>query len=71
MSEVAVPATVSVTPSPQLTVTWVTVVLLATVNVADTCCPTIAGLGDSAGVDTTGTFPLVTVIGKAVLAPVA
>lgn len=61
----------SVVPSLQFTVSEVTVVPLDTVKVTVTCWPTRAGLGDRAGVDTTGTFPLVTVIGKAVLALVA
>jgi len=58
---------VSVVPSPQLTVTWVTVVWLVTVHEAVTLCPTRAVLGDNAGVETVGTAPLVTVIVNAAL----
>ena len=63
----AVVARVSVVPSPQLTVSDVTVVLLVTVNVAVTCWPTNAVLGDRVGPVMDGTPPAVTVIVNAVL----
>jgi len=59
---------VSVVPSPQLTVTWVTVVWLVTVHEAVTLCPTRAVLGVNVGLDTVGTAPVVTVIVNGVLA---
>ena len=65
---VAVPTSGSVVPSLQLTVTWVTVLLLVTVHVAVTLCPTRAGFGDNAGLETVGTGPVVTVIRNGVLA---
>jgi hypothetical protein len=67
VSDVAVVARVSVTPSPQLTVSDVTAVALLTVKVMETVCPTRVGLGDRVLIVTTGPIPLLMLTGKAAL----
>src|SRR5438132_83460 len=55
VSEVAVPARLwTVVPSPQLTVTLETLVVLDTVKVTVTACPVLAGLGETLLIVTAG-----------------
>ena len=54
VSDVADPARLSVVPSPQLTVTPDTLVLLDTVKVTVTACPVLTGLGETLLIVTTG-----------------
>jgi hypothetical protein len=54
VSDVAVPARLSVVPSLQLTVTPDTPVLLDTLKVTVTVCPVLAGLGETPLIVTAG-----------------
>ena len=62
MSDVAVPTSVLIVPSPQLTVIPVTVTLLVTVNVTVTNWPVLAGLGVGGLTVTVGTPIALTVM---------
>lgn len=54
---------VSVVPSPQLTVRWLTLDgALLTVKVTITVAPSLAGFGVRLVIETTGTFPTVSVM---------
>lgn len=62
MSDVAVPTSVLIVPSPQLTVMPVTATLLVTVKVTVTISPVLAGFGVGALTVTVGTPIALTVM---------
>jgi len=62
VSDVAVPTSVLIVPSPQLTVIPVTVTLLVTVNVTVTNWPVLAGFGVGGLTVTVGTPIALTVM---------